>query len=175
MPWEDCLCLSRSANVGPAPFLIPGRPSVGRPGSLCSSWKGCVSELYDSTAFLTDDRWWAILLTCAPRQVGRVVIATAVMVFLLAGRRLRDAFDHGGGGDRTRSAWPLVVAHLTAFAAFAALTVVVQPADPGVVAFGGTWAFAWFGMGAIALGTWIGAVLPPSFVRALGGAGRCRF
>lgn len=130
-----------------------------------------LSELYDSTAFLTDDRWWAILLTRAPRQVGRVVIATAVMVFLLAGRRLRDAFDHGGGGDRTRSAWPLVVAHLTAFAAFAALTVVVTRAGPGVVAFGGTWAFAWFGMGAIALGTWIGAVLPPSFVRALGRRG----
>jgi len=32
-----------------------------------------LSELFDSSPFLADQRWWAILLARGPRQIGRLV------------------------------------------------------------------------------------------------------
>jgi exosortase E/protease (VPEID-CTERM system) len=133
-----------------------------------------LSELFDSTPFLADHRWWAVLLASGPRLIGRLVIATAVTILVIAGRQFREAFCRACGGERQRPAWPLVLAHLAAFAGFAALAAVITRSGLPSAAYPGGWVVAWVTMGAITLGTWIAAVLPTGLARALGRHGAAR-
>jgi exosortase E/protease (VPEID-CTERM system) len=133
-----------------------------------------LSELFDSTPFLADHRWWAILLATGPRQVGRLIIATVVVLPLIGGRRLREAFDRASGEDRRSPAWRRLLAHLAAFAVFAALTVVIARGGLRAAAYPGGWVLAWTTSGATTLGTWVAAVLPVGFMRASGRRGVAR-
>ena len=160
-----------------------GRISAGTPPPV-ARWIGLIAlllaeglalgELFDSTPFLADHRWWAILLATGPRRVGRLVIATVVILPLISGRRLRAAFDRASGEDRRRPAGRRLLAHLAAFAVFAALTVVITRGGLGGAAYPGGWVLAWTTSGAIALGAWVAAVLPVGFMRASGRRGVAR-
>ena len=90
----------------------PSAPSVLRVSRLLARWaiwgallltEGLVlSELYDSTPFLGDRRWWAILLAFGPRLLGRLVIATAVTTPLIGGGPLREALRRASAHNRQR-------------------------------------------------------------------------
>jgi exosortase E/protease (VPEID-CTERM system) len=133
-----------------------------------------LSELFDSTPFLADHRWWATLLANGPRQVGRLIIATVVVLPLIGGRRLREAFDRASGEERRRPAGRRLLVHLAAFAVFAALTVVIARGGLRGAAYPGGWVLAWITSGATTLGTWVAAVLPVGFMRASGRRGVAR-
>ena len=90
---------------------------------------------------------------------------------LIGGQTLRDAFRRASGRDGRHSVWTLLLAHLAAFAGFAALAAIISHGGLGTVAYPGGWVLAWVAIGAITLGTWVAALLPAGFVRALGRSG----
>ena len=149
------------------------RQIMGRRPRPLAWWSGLIalllaeglalSLLFDSDFYRDDPRWWATFITEAPRLLGRLVIAAAVMTPLICGRAFRDLLRRPSGPEGRHPAWGLLLGHLSAVAVFACITMVISRGGPARAAYPGGLVLAWMTMGAIALGTWVAALLPAGF------------
>ena len=112
--------------------------------------------------------WW-MSLVARVSDVIPLAIAVATAALLFGGDRLlAEARQRSTQLVRPRYAWPLVVAHVAAFAAFFWITARVLEQDalarapmPGLLAAG------WVGVGLVTVALWTAAVFPPAALLAL--------
>ena len=112
--------------------------------------------------------WW-MSLVARVSDVTPLAIAVATAALLFGGDRLlAEARQRSTQLVRRRYAWPLVVAHVAAFAAFFWITARILEQDalsrspmPGLLAAG------WVGVGLVTVALWTAAVFPLAALLAL--------
>jgi exosortase E/protease (VPEID-CTERM system) len=116
---------------------------------------------FDSKSLDGLDIWWAELFGHA-HVLPRVAIAVAAATFLFGGNRLRADLRQAASGEAYLAAWPFLLGHLAALAAFTAVTAYVLEGEARDSPWAAGWAVGWLVLAALTLALWLAAILPAS-------------
>ncbi len=120
------------------------------------------------------DTLWDVKIFLPPLAIA---IATAAM--LIGGTRLRDELRSAArdvahplastDGGRVPRAWPVLLAHLAAFALFARLTAAILEGSFAAASVHWPWIVAWVAVGVATLALWVVCLWPARLLAAFAG------
>ena len=125
----------------------------------------------NSALFTGDGRWWAGVVSWGG-WIARPAVAAMMATLLIGSTWLRQQFRQTAvQTEWLGRTWPLLLAHVVAFAGFAGMTDVIMDRNMQSSPHAGAWVIAWAAMGLAMLGLWAAAAIPPRHWRLLARSG----